>query len=196
MGACEQVSEHTECESSWPKRKWTWCHTTDDSATKASCGTGSSPLVSGLNSRETTNTTAAQHRDGEVERLTGGKVGQHWTGEACPDCPLMVAEAGCGRPHFRRKPFREIARVLPVDCVEESTLHDEGAGHNRVGISKQIKRRHERADCGRNDHRPSPVEDKPRRARAKRDGSLPRDHACRLQHLPSATNGDFGASPP
>jgi hypothetical protein len=86
-----------------------------------------------------------QHRDGEAERLIGGKVSQHWAGEACPDCPLLVAEARCGRPHLGRKSFRQIARVLPVDCAEESTLHDEGAGHDGVGISEQIERRHELA---------------------------------------------------
>src|SRR5450755_3785274 len=65
-----------------------------------------------------------QHRDGKAERLIGGKVGQHWAREACPDCPLVVAEARCGRSHLGRKSFRQIARVLPVNCAEESTLHD------------------------------------------------------------------------
>jgi hypothetical protein len=40
-------------------RKRTSCHAADDSATKVSCGTSSLPLVSGLNHRVTTNTTAA-----------------------------------------------------------------------------------------------------------------------------------------
>jgi hypothetical protein len=41
--------------------------------------------------------------DGGAERPIGGKVSQHWAGEACPDCPLVVAEARCGRPHLGRK---------------------------------------------------------------------------------------------
>jgi hypothetical protein len=49
-------------------------------------------------------------------------------------------------PAPRSEIFRQIARVLPVDCAEESTLHDEGAGHGGVGIGEQIERRHERAD--------------------------------------------------
>lgn len=40
-------------------RERTSCQAAEDSATKVSCGTSSLPLVSGLNSRVTTNTTAA-----------------------------------------------------------------------------------------------------------------------------------------
>src|SRR5215831_4574970 len=79
---------------------------------------------------------AHQHGDAEPQLVVDGEVREHRGNQATEDRSLMITEGARRCPDLGGEALREIARILPVECVAEQALKDE-ADHDEAQIVRE-----------------------------------------------------------